>query len=127
MNFSGKQIPYLTESKLMDIIEHCKSEGSYSKLIRTLGEVFSSSDALSRSFQKAEKNDSPLAALLDRAPESLLKQPRDLSKEAVRSLQGEDKDIDSSDPSPTLPSVDDTTVDLEAVRRSFAALMTLPG
>lgn len=111
----------------MDIIEHCKSEGSYSKLIRTLGEVFSSSDALSRSFQKAEKNDSPLAALLDRAPESLLKQPRDLSKEAVRSLQGEDKDIDSSDPSPTLPSVDDTTVDLEAVRRSFAALMTLPG
>ncbi|CAG5075006.1 Similar to Ube3a: Ubiquitin-protein ligase E3A (Mus musculus) [Cotesia congregata] len=123
----GKQIPYLTESKLMDIIEHCKSEGSYSKLIRTLGEVFSSSEALGRSFQKAEKNDSPLAALLDRAPESLLKQPRDLSKEAVRSLQGEDKDIDSSDPSPTLPSVDDTTVDLEAVRRSFAALMTLPG
>ncbi|KAH0554587.1 hypothetical protein KQX54_011685 [Cotesia glomerata] len=123
----GKQIPYLTESKLMDIIEHCKSEGSYSKLIRTLGEVFSSSEALSRSFQKAEKNDSPLAALLDRAPESLLKQPRDLSKEAVRSLQGEDKDIDSSDPSPTFPSVDDTTVDLEAVRRSFAALMTLPG
>lgn len=120
-------MPFLTEAKLLDIIQRCKSEGSYSLLIRTLGEVFSSAEALSRSFQKSAENDSPLAALLERAPVALLGPPGDLSKEAVRSLQGEDKEEDSSDPSPAIPHPDDTSVDLPAVRRAFAALWTLPG
>lgn len=127
-NFSsGKQEPYLTEVKLLDIIEKCKAEGSYSLLIRTLGEVFSSAKALSLSFPKTEKSNSPLAALLDRAPDTLLRPPADLNKEAVRSLQGEDKEEDSSDPSPTVPNNDDTNVDLPSVRRAFEALWSLPG
>lgn len=96
-------------------------------LIRTLGEVFSSAKALSLSFQKTEKSNSPLAALLDRAPDTLLRPPADLNKEAVRSLQGEDKDEDSSDPSPTVPNNDDTSVDVASVRRAFDALWSLPG
>ncbi|KAJ8675961.1 hypothetical protein QAD02_011747 [Eretmocerus hayati] len=121
-----KSVPYLTESKLLDIVEKCRAEGSYSLLIRTLGEVFSSAQALSRSFLKSEKTESPLTALLDRAPESLLCPPGDLSKEAVRSLQGEDKEEDSSDPTPVVPLPDDTNVDLPAVRRVYAALWSLP-
>lgn len=124
---TGKEEPYLTEGKLLEIIEKCRTEGSYSLLIRTLGEVFSSAEALSRSFQRAEKNDSPLAALLDRAPVSLLRPPSDLNKEAVRSLQGEDKEEDSSDPSPAVLHPDDTSVDLPGVRRAFTALWSLPG
>lgn len=120
-------MPYLTEAKLLDIIGLCKSEGSYSLLIRTLGEVFSSAEALSRSFQKMEKDDSPLAALLERAPADFLSTPGDLNKEAIRSLQGEDKEEDSSDPTPSVPHPDDTSVDLPAVRRAFAALWSLPG
>lgn len=123
----GKQEPYLTEAKLLDIIEKCKVEDSYSLLIRTLGEVFSSGKALSLSFQKTEKSNSPLAALLERAPDTLLRPPADLNKEAVRSLQGEDKEEDSSDPSPTVPNNDDTSVDLTSVRRAFEALWSLPG
>ncbi|KYN30806.1 Ubiquitin-protein ligase E3A [Trachymyrmex septentrionalis] len=123
----GKQESYLTEVKLLDIIEKCKAEDSYSLLIRTLGEVFSSGKALSLSFQKTEKNNSPLTALLERAPDSLLRPPADLNKEAVRSLQGEDKEEDSSDPSPTVPNNDDTSVDLPSVRRAFEALWSLPG
>lgn len=123
----GKQEPYLTEDKLLDIIKRCKAEGSYSLLIHTLGEIFSSAKALSLSFQKTEKSDSPLAALLDRAPDTLLRPPADLNKEAVRSLQGEDKEEDSSDPSPTVPNNDDTSVDLPSVRRAFEALWSLPG
>ncbi|XP_026674769.1 ubiquitin-protein ligase E3A isoform X1 [Ceratina calcarata] len=122
-----KQDPYLTEAKLLDIIERCKSEGSYSLLIRTLGEVFSCAKALSLSFQKTVKNDSPLAALLDRASDTLLRPPGDMDKEAIRSIQGEDKEEDSSEPSPTVPNNDDTSVDLPAVRRAFAALWSLPG
>lgn len=125
--FLGKQELYLTEEKLLDIIKRCKAEASYSLLIRTLGVVFSSAKALSLSFQKTEKNNSPLAALLDRAPDTLLRPPADLNKEAVRSLQGEDKDEDSSDPSPTVPNNDDTSVDLPSVRRAFEALWSVPG
>ncbi|XP_020293202.1 ubiquitin-protein ligase E3A isoform X1 [Pseudomyrmex gracilis] len=122
----GKQ-PYLTEAKLLDIIEKCKAESSYSLLIRTLGEVFSCKESLSISFQKTEKSNSPLTALLERAPDTLLRPPADMNKEAVRSLQGEDKDEDSSDPSPTVPNNDDTSVDLPSVRRAFEALWSLPG
>ncbi|XP_011876712.1 PREDICTED: ubiquitin-protein ligase E3A isoform X2 [Vollenhovia emeryi] len=123
----GKQESYLTEAKLLDIIKKCKAEKSYSLLIRTLGEVFSSGKALSLSFQKTEKSNSPLTALLERAPDTLLRPPADLNKEAVRSLQGEDKEEDSSDPSPTVPNNDDTSVDLPSVRRAFEALWSLPG
>ncbi|KAH0952486.1 hypothetical protein HN011_000162 [Eciton burchellii] len=123
----GKQELYLTEAKLLDIIEKCKAEGSYSLLIRTLGEVFSSGKALSMSFRKTEKSNSPLVALLEKAPDTLLRPPADLDKEAVRSLQGEDKEQDSSDPSPTVPNNDDTTVDLPSVRRAFEALWSVPG
>lgn len=69
----------------------------------------------------------PLTALLDRAPTSLLCPPADLSKEAVRSLQEEDKEEDSSDPTSTVPQLDDTSVDLVAVRQTFTALWSLPG
>lgn len=96
-------------------------------LIRTLGEVFSCKESLSISFQKTEKSNSPLTALLERAPDTLLRPPADMNKEAVRSLQGEDKDEDSSDPSPTVPNNDDTSVDLPSVRRAFEALWSLPG
>ncbi|XP_043268036.1 ubiquitin-protein ligase E3A [Venturia canescens] len=126
-SIEGKPVPYLTEAKLLEIIGLCKSEGSYSLLIRTLGEVFSSAEALSRSFQKVEKDDSPLVALFERAPVDFLSTPGDLNKEAIRSLQGEDKEEDSSDPTPTVPHPDDTSVDLPAVRRAFAALWSLPG
>ncbi|XP_014207550.1 ubiquitin-protein ligase E3A [Copidosoma floridanum] len=123
----GKSVPYLTEAKLVDIIEKCKAESSYSLLIRTLGEVFSSSQALIKSFQKSEKNDSALAALLDKAPTSLLCSSKEMSKEAVRSLQGDDKEEDSCDSAPKVPQPDDTSVDLPAVRRAFEALWSLPG
>lgn len=92
-----------------------------------MGEVFSCKESLSISFQKTEKSNSPLTALLERAPDTLLRPPADMNKEAVRSLQGEDKDEDSSDPSPTVPNNDDTSVDLPSVRRAFEALWSLPG
>lgn len=79
------------------------------------------------SFRKTEKSNSPLVALLEKAPDTLLRPPADLDKEAVRSLQGEDKEQDSSDPSPTVPNNDDTTVDLPSVRRAFEALWSVPG
>lgn len=41
---------FLTEQALYDIIDECESNDSYSPLIRTLGEIFSSIENLSKSF-----------------------------------------------------------------------------
>lgn len=41
---------FLTEQALYDIIDECETNDSYSPLIRTLGEIFSSIENLSRSF-----------------------------------------------------------------------------
>ncbi|XP_074650630.1 ubiquitin-protein ligase E3A-like [Tubulanus polymorphus] len=55
-----KEIPYLDEEKVTEIIEDAKNCGSWSKLIRTLGMVYNNSDSLMKSFQKnAKKTENP--------------------------------------------------------------------
>lgn len=49
---------FLTEQALYDIIDECEANDSYSPLIRTLGEIFSSIENLSRSFPQ-ETNSTP--------------------------------------------------------------------
>lgn len=63
---SDDSIPYLTEELLYEIIDECEEHNNYSRLIRTLGEVYSDMDSLSRSFLVNEVN-SPLDAILDKA------------------------------------------------------------
>lgn len=62
-----KTVPYLTEQKLKDIIASCTKTSCYSLLIRTLGEVYSGIDSLSKSF-RCEAPHSPIDAMLDRVP-----------------------------------------------------------
>lgn len=52
---------FLTEQSLYDIIDECESNNSYSPLIRTLGEIFSSIENLSKSFlqETSTPTDSP--------------------------------------------------------------------
>ncbi|KAJ4451048.1 hypothetical protein ANN_02484, partial [Periplaneta americana] len=89
----GKEVPYINEEKLLKILETCKEESSYSLLIRTLGEVYSSADSLSQSFIK-QHPDSPIDAMLDKAPKDL----KNLKKEDVRIMEGDlDKDEDSQE------------------------------
>jgi hypothetical protein len=136
MSCLGKEVPHITEEKLLKILETCKHESSYSLLIRTLGEVYSSADSLSQSFLKKHP-DSPIDAMLDKAPRDL----KNLKKEDVRTMEGDlDKDEDcqevneeggecsgssrswkSSSPS------DDLKVDIPSLRRSYKALFEVPG
>ncbi|KAJ1525999.1 hypothetical protein ONE63_009178 [Megalurothrips usitatus] len=139
-----KQIPYITEEKLLKILETCKKESSYSLLIRTLGEVFSSADSLSNSFVKRIP-ESPLDVLLDKAPPGDL---RLLKKEDVRALEADqDKDEDSQEAAIRAHCVQaalalghcsrpvgvdigvwDTYVDIPSLRRTYTALFEqVPG
>lgn len=58
--------PYLTENILYEIIDECEEKNNYSKLIRTLGEVYSSIGSLAKSFQETDMN-SPIDVMLDKA------------------------------------------------------------
>ncbi|GFG33317.1 hypothetical protein Cfor_09976 [Coptotermes formosanus] len=132
----GKEVPYITEEKLLKILETCKQGSSYSLLIRTLGEVYSSADSLSQSFLK-QHPDSPIDAMLDKAPKDL----KNLKKEDVRTMEGDlDKDEDSQEVNEeggecsgssqswksSSPS-DDLKVDIPSLRRAYKALFEVPG
>lgn len=58
-------VPYLTEEILYEIIDECEGTCCYSRLIRTLGEVYSSIKSLSRSFLQTDLN-SPIDIILDK-------------------------------------------------------------
>ncbi|KAG8230516.1 hypothetical protein J437_LFUL010036 [Ladona fulva] len=133
----SKDIPYITEEKLINILETCKRESSYSLLIRTLGEVYSSTDSLSKSFIKQDASSvAPLDSMLERAPLDL----KNMKKEDVRMLEGEmDKEIDSQEveeggsnsrkigTNNLLDKGDDVSVDLLSLRRAYQALFEVPG
>lgn len=129
-------MPYITEEKLLKILETCKQEKNYALLIRTLGKVYSSADSLGRSFIK-QHPDSPIDAMLDKAPKDL----KNLKKEDVRTMEGDlDKDEDSQEADEeegecsqssrsqksTSPS-DDLKVDIPSLRRAYQALFEVPG
>ncbi|CAH1174272.1 unnamed protein product [Phaedon cochleariae] len=108
---------FLNEQSLYDIIDECETNDSYSPLIRTIGEIFSSIENLSRSFSED-------ATCTE--PQNNFGSAGDLSglrKEEVRTLEGEkDKDEDScaeASKNSILP------VDIPAVRRAYAALFKL--
>ncbi|UYV60364.1 UBE3A [Cordylochernes scorpioides] len=114
-----QRLTYLTEQSLKEIIDKCTTEGSYSRLIRTIGYIFSREESLKMSFLK-QKSDT-------------------MTKEDIRSMEvDEDKDEDSQDVSidkePDLPKesgspflYDEISIDIDAVRRSFRALFSIPG
>ncbi|XP_050296568.1 ubiquitin-protein ligase E3A isoform X2 [Anthonomus grandis grandis] len=108
---------HLTEEALYDIIDECESNETYSPLIRTLGEVFSSIENLSKSF--SQEPFSATSTPNSENPEKL----QCLNKEQLRHLEGEkDKDEDScAETSKT--SI--RPVDLPAVRRAYTALFKL--
>lgn len=66
---------FLTEDKIYEILELCREKEDYSPLIRVIGRVFSSAEALVQSFRKAKHH----------------------TKEELKSLQGKDEDKDEDE------------------------------
>ncbi|XP_039709331.1 ubiquitin-protein ligase E3A isoform X2 [Pteropus medius] len=123
-----KDVTYLTEEMVCDILELCREREDYSPLIRVIGRVFSSAEALVQSFRKVKPH----------------------TKEELKSLQGKDEDKDEDekekaassaaalaegaaasssrmgspgDAAPR-PGPDDVSVDVEAVRRVYSRLLS---
>uniref|UniRef100_T1IQC0 Ubiquitin-protein ligase E3A n=1 Tax=Strigamia maritima TaxID=126957 RepID=T1IQC0_STRMM len=109
---------YLTEAKLIEIINTCVASNNYSLLIRTLGEVYSKSEYLNRSFIK-QRNGTETRA-------------ETLTKEDLRAMEDDqDKDEDSKETNDTNDNwklkPDEVTVDVASLRRAYTALFQIPG
>lgn len=118
VKYNSAPVPtYLTEQSLFDIIDECEASESYSPLIRTLGEIFSSIENLSKSFPQDRNSSSSTPNIEDSD------QTNCLNKEQLRHLEGEkDKDEDSSAESSASAI---QPVDIPSVRRAYAALFKL--
>ncbi|XP_063068463.1 ubiquitin-protein ligase E3A-like isoform X2 [Engraulis encrasicolus] len=79
-----KDVSFLTEEKVYEILESCGEKEDYSPLIRVIGRVFSSAEGLVQSFRRSKQQ----------------------TKEELKSLQAkdEDKDEDEKEASATGPS-----------------------
>ncbi|CAL8400654.1 unnamed protein product [Boreogadus saida] len=128
-----KDVSFLTEDKVYEILALCAAKDDYSPLIRVIGRVFSSAEGLVASFRRTTPP----------------------TKEELKSLQGKDEDKDEDekevedqmeeDPpassslshfagveggggGPTgadeQPWADEVSVDVEAVRRVYARLLS---
>ncbi|XP_075950382.1 ubiquitin-protein ligase E3A-like [Anarhichas minor] len=128
-----KDVNYLTEEKVYEILDICGEKEDYSPLIRVIGRVFSSAEGLVQSFRRSKPH----------------------TKEELKSLQGKDEDKDEDEKeaaacsatameedSPASSSSsrlgegssgendvqklgpDEVSVDIEAVRRVFERLLS---
>ncbi|XP_078602586.1 ubiquitin-protein ligase E3A-like isoform X1 [Branchiostoma floridae x Branchiostoma japonicum] len=89
---------FLTEAGLQEMLDGCEKNGSFSPVIRTLGEVFSSVEALKHSFCKAE--------------------PETQASDAGTEIEKHDRELSEKE----IHKEDELTIDVEAVRRSYASL-----
>ncbi|KAM9334165.1 ubiquitin-protein ligase E3A isoform 3-T3 [Symphorus nematophorus] len=128
-----KDVTYLTEEKVYEILDICGEKEDYSPLIRVIGRVFSSAEGLVQSFRRSKPH----------------------TKEELKSLQGKDEDKDEDEKeaaacsatameedSPASSSSsrlgegssgendvqklapDEVSVDIEAVRRVYERLLS---
>jgi ubiquitin-protein ligase E3 A len=101
----------------MEIILICANEKSFSRLIRTLGSVFSSREGLALSFQKQPAT--TIDVMLEKAPGDL----RNLKKEDLRAMEGDlDKDEDCLASKEVVVEPSFTSVDLPSLRRTMKRL-----
>ena len=116
---------FLTEEKLLSIIRECKDSDCWSLMIRTVGSIFNNPASLLKSFRVSN----PVVDIPSAECSS--------TKEQLNSMQVDlDKDVDDADPDiegataaaaqeVTPPSVvddDAITLDIDAVRRTFAIM-----
>ncbi|XP_055691470.1 ubiquitin-protein ligase E3A isoform X1 [Lutzomyia longipalpis] len=110
---------HLDEDIIQALVETSLEKNSPLPLIRSLGAIFSSTDAVAASFRARAVT--PIDLLLRKATQKDL---RNLTKEDLRSLEGDlDKDEDSSCAGKeTPPETHETDVDVLSLRRSVKQL-----
>ena len=122
-----KEVPYLNETRLHNIIEECKIEGSWSRLIRTIGSVFNNPDSMLLSFRKSSDS-SPSKEELRAMEVDQDKDKDEKERDSDEEINAEMIDVGiSCDKSKSILLNDDkVTVDLESLRQAYSELFSIP-
>ncbi|XP_062419391.1 ubiquitin-protein ligase E3A isoform X2 [Pungitius pungitius] len=112
-------VHYLTENTVCAILSFCEEQGDYSALIRVVGRIFSSSEALTQSFRKdepiaAEPGDSAAPTDEDE-PEEQRSETTGPSSAAAAPDEGLEEMLDPCE----------VTVDVASLRRVYDRLLSL--
>lgn len=125
--FSAKtgSVQYLTEESIKGLIEECKGNNCYSKLIRLIGSTFNNPESLSVSFlkQSTETNQTKHS---DDTKSKKFDEDKDVDeKEEFIDIQSKHKLNQTAIERLNL-SEDEVSVDIKSVRRAFDMLMDIP-
>ncbi|XP_047288976.1 ubiquitin-protein ligase E3A isoform X4 [Homo sapiens] len=126
-----KDVTYLTEEKVYEILELCREREDYSPLIRVIGRVFSSAEALVQSFRKVKQHTKEELKSLQAKDED---KDEDEKEKAACSAAAMEEDSeasssrigDSSQGDNNLQKLgpDDVSVDIDAIRRVYTRLLS---
>ncbi|XP_077585747.1 ubiquitin-protein ligase E3A isoform X1 [Stigmatopora nigra] len=126
-----KDVNYLTEEKVYEILDICGEKEDYSPLIRVIGRVFSSAEVLVQSFRRSNPQTKEELKSLQEKDED---KDEDEKESAACSTTAMEEDSSSSSTSrhgegssgenaSQKLAPDEVTVDIEAVRRVYERLL----
>uniref|UniRef100_A0A8I4A3I5 Ubiquitin-protein ligase E3A n=1 Tax=Callithrix jacchus TaxID=9483 RepID=A0A8I4A3I5_CALJA len=126
-----KDVTYLTEEKVYEILELCREREDYSPLIRVIGRVFSSAEALVQSFRKVKQHTKEELKSLQAKDED---KDEDEKEKAACSAAAMEEDAEASssrigdtsqgDNNLQKLGPDDVSVDIDAIRRVYTRLLS---
>uniref|UniRef100_A0A8C9W0H7 Ubiquitin-protein ligase E3A n=1 Tax=Scleropages formosus TaxID=113540 RepID=A0A8C9W0H7_SCLFO len=126
-----KDLNYLTEEKVNEILEICGETGDYSPLIRVIGRVFSSAEGLVQSFRKTKQHTKEELKSLQAKDEDKDEDEKENAACSAAAME-EDSEASSSrigegasqgDNNVQKLGLDEVSVDIEAVRRVYSKLL----
>ncbi|KAM9828868.1 ubiquitin-protein ligase E3A-like [Syngnathus typhle] len=126
-----KDVNYLTEEKVYEILDICGENEDYSPLIRVIGRVFSSAEVLVQSFRRSNPHTKEELKSLQEKDEDKDEDEKEAAACSTTAME-EDSSCSSSrlgegssgDNAVQKLAPDEVTVDIEAVRRVYERLLS---
>lgn len=126
-----KDVTFLTEEKVYEILDICGEKEDYSPLIRVIGRVFSSAEGLVQSFRRAKPHTKEELKSLQGKDEDKDEDEKEAAAASSAVAMEEDSPASSSSSSGRLGdgevqklAPDEVSVDVEAVRRVYERLLS---
>ncbi|XP_060776152.1 ubiquitin-protein ligase E3A [Neoarius graeffei] len=122
-----RDLNYLTEEKVYDILAVCGETEDYSPLIRVIGRVFSNAESLVQSFRKAKQHTKEELKSLQAKDEDKDEDEKEAASACAAAAMEVDPDAASSSEGASGDNVRkpvEVSVDIEAVRRVYDRLLS---
>ncbi|XP_042561351.1 ubiquitin-protein ligase E3A-like isoform X2 [Clupea harengus] len=126
-----KDVNFLTEEKVYEILDICSEKEDYSPLIRVIGRVFSSADGLVQSFRHSKQHTKEELKSLQPKDEDKDEDEKEAAACSDSAMEEGGTDLEASSSSRSGEGgdgqklgPDEVSVDIEAVRRVYGRLLS---